>query len=442
MNLEQKFKAVYESDFSFLKNKKLLIACSGGLDSVVLTKLISRIHNEYALAHCNFSLRGKESDTDEMFVIGLAKQLEVPVFAETFDTAKYAKQNGLSIQLAARELRYSWFYKIATDFKYDFILTAHQLDDDLETFLINLTRGTGLKGLNGIPAINQKVIRPLLNFSREELHQWAIAENISWREDSTNKNTDYLRNKIRLEVLPGLKNSNPQLLENFKITRRNLKSAERLIEDYMSLLFRLVVIEDKNGYRFNIEKLLDLPNTDAILYELLNGFGFTEWNDVVSLLSAQTGKQLYSKTHRLIRNRDELLLTPIPDNFEDIKILVPEEGIRQPIHLQIEEVQHITGSGRDYIYVDADKIDFPLILRKWKEGDIFYPFGMEGKKKLSKYFKDEKLSIPEKEAAWLLCSENEIIWVINYRADDRFKVDKTTKKIFKISVNADETAIM
>lgn len=442
MNVTQKFKTVYESDFSFLKGKKLLLACSGGLDSVVLTYLISELQEEFALAHCNFSLRGKESDTDEMFVVGLAKQLGVPVFVETFDTVKYAKKNKLSIQLAARNLRYHWFEKLLSDFKYDFVLTGHHLDDDLETFLINLSRGTGLKGLSGIPFKNNKIVRPLLDFSRKELYDWAISKKIKWREDSTNQDVDYLRNEIRLKVIPSFKNTNSRLLENFKTTRQNLKSSENLIEDYMALVFRLTVTEDKNGYRLNIDKLKDLPNTDAILYELLSGFGFTEWTDVVSLLEAQTGKQIFSKTHRLIRNRDELLLTEIPKNFKNIEISIPEEGIRLPVHLKIEEVKHITSSGKDHIYVDFEKIKFPLILRKWQEGDVFHPFGMEGKKKLSKYFKDEKFSIPEKEDTWLLCLENKIIWVVHHRADDRFKVDDKTKRILKISVVDNESAIM
>lgn len=433
MNLQEEFNANLKKQFPDIFGKKLLIACSGGLDSVVLAHLTAGLEAHVALAHCNFSLRGKESDTDEIFVIGLAKQLEVPVFVETFDTVKYARQNKLSIQLAARELRYTWFDRILIDFKYDYLLTAHHLDDDFETFLINLSRGTGIRGLTGIPVKNNKIIRPLLDFSRGEIHQWALSRNIQWREDSSNSDPDYLRNKIRLNVLPSFKETNPAIYKNFKTTRRNLKSVENLLDDYMALVFRLAVVEDKDGYHIHIEKLKDLPNTDALLYELLNGFGFTEWDDVTRLLDAQTGKQVFSKTHRLIRNRDVLLLTEIRDNFNHIEIDVPREGIKLPAFISIEEVKHIQSSDRNSIYVDADKINFPLILRKRKEGDVFFPFGMNGKKKVSKYFKDEKFSIPEKENTWLLCSGEKIVWIVNHRADNRFRVTDKTERILKIT---------
>lgn len=440
MNLQEKFNANLKKQFPDIFGKKLLIACSGGLDSVVLTHLTAGLEAHVALAHCNFSLRGKESDTDEIFVIGLAKQLEVPVFVETFDTVKYARQNKLSIQLAARELRYTWFDRILIDFKYDYLLTAHHLDDDFETFLINLSRGTGIRGLTGIPVKNNKIIRPLLDFSRGEIHQWALSRNIQWREDSSNRDPDYLRNKIRLNVLPSFKETNPAIYKNFKTTRRNLKSVENLLDDYMALVFRLAVVEDKDGYHIHIEKLKDLPNTDALLYELLNGFGFTEWDDVTGLLNAQTGKQVFSKTHRLIRNRDVLLLTDVRDNFDHIEIDVPQEGIKSPAFISIEEVKHIQSSDRNSIYVDADKINFPLILRKRKEGDVFYPFGMNGKKKVSKYFKDERFSIPEKENTWLLCSGEKIVWIVNHRADNRFRVTDKTERILKITF--EESSVM
>lgn len=429
----KRFKKHINADFSFLKEKKLLVACSGGMDSVVLTHLISKMKFEFALAHCNFSLRGKESDTDEMFVIGLAKQLNVPVFAETFDTEKYAEKNHLSIQLAARELRYNWFEELLENFEYDYVLTGHHLDDDLETFFINFSRGTGLRGLTGIPVNNDKIVRPLLRFSREEIAEWVKLEDVKWREDRTNLESEYLRNKIRLEVVPPLKEANSSLLQNFQTTQQNLKSAERLIEDYMALIFNLAVTKDQNMYSIDIQKLKELPNTEALLYELLNGFGFTEWNDVVDLMDAQTGKQLFSKTHRLLKNRDELLLTEITKNGEGAVVSVPKDGIESPIHLHIEQVNKMEQAADHIIYVDFNQLEFPLTLRKKKAGDVFHPFGMKGKKKLSKYFKDEKFSIFQKENTWLLCSGNKIVWVINHRMDSRFKVEAETKEIVRIT---------
>lgn len=426
------FKKNIELNFPFLKGKKLLIACSGGLDSVVLTQLMIKLDYEIALAHCNFSLRGKESDGDEMFVIGLAKNLEIPVFAETFNTKKFAEEKKISTQMAARDLRYNWFAEILKDFKYDYVLTAHHLDDDLETFFINLSRGTGLNGLTGIPKENNKIIRPLLNFSREEILQYAEENNLKWREDSSNKKTDYLRNKLRLEVLPKFKETNESLLKNFQKTQQNLQASQNIIEDYMALVFRLVVTEEVNSYKINIEKIKELPNTQALLYELLNGFGFTEWEDVFNLLGAQTGKQVFSKTHRLLKNRNELELTEIDLEKINEEFWVSEKGIASPIKLKIEPSKYIGETGKNLIFVASEKLNFPLTIRKWKSGDAFQPFGMKGKKKLSKFFKDEKISLTEKEKIWLLLSDEKIVWVIGHRMDDRFKVTDSTKKILKI----------
>lgn len=422
-----------DQNFPFLKGKKLLIACSGGLDSVVLTNLMKSLNFEIALAHCNFSLRGKESDGDEMFVIGLAKNLGISVFAETFDTKKFAEEHKISTQMAARDLRYTWFAEILKDFKFDYLLTAHHLDDDLETFFINLSRGTGLNGLIGIPKKNNKIIRPLLNFSREEISQYAEENSLKWREDSSNQKTDYLRNKLRLEVLPQFKMANESVLKNFQKTQQNLQASQDIIEDYMVLVYNLIVSEATDSYKINIQKLKELPHTDALLYELLNGFGFTEWEDVSNLLEAQTGKQVFSKTHRLLKNREELLLTEIDSETINDKFLVSEEGINSPIKLKIEPSKYIGETEKNLIYVDFAKLNFPLKLRKWKDGDSFQPFGMKGKKKLSKFFKDEKIALNEKEKIWLLLSDEKIVWVIGYRMDDRFKVTENTKKIMKIT---------
>ncbi len=428
-----RFKKNIETNFSFLKGKKLLIACSGGLDSVVLTHLMKNLNFEIALAHCNFSLRGKESDDDEMFVIGLARQLEIPIFAETFDTKKYAKDQKVSTQMAARKLRYAWFDEILRDFKYDYLLTAHHLDDDLETFFINLSRGTGLNGLTGIPKTNNKLIRPLLNFSREEIAQYAQINKVKWREDSSNKKTDYLRNKLRLEVLPQFKKTNESILKNFQHTQQNLQASQNLIEDYMALVYKLVISEEMDFYKINIQKIKELPNTNALLYELLKCFGFTEWDDVANLLDAQTGKQVFSKTHRLLKNREELILMEIASEKVNKEFKVSEEGISSPINLQIETSKYIGETEKNLIYVDAEKLKFPLKLRKWKSGDTFQPFGLKGKKKLSKFLKDEKVSLNDKEKIWLLLSDEKIVWIIGYRMDDRFKINEETKKIIKIT---------
>lgn len=400
---------------------------------MVLTHLLKSLNFEIALAHCNFSLRGKESDGDEMFVIGLANNLEISVFAETFDTKKFAKEHKVSTQMAARTLRYNWFEEILNDFKYDYLLTAHHLDDDLETFFINLSRGTGLNGLTGIPKENNKIIRPLLNFSRAEILQYAEKNNLKWREDSSNQKADYLRNKLRLQVLPQFKETNESLLNNFQKTQRNLQSSQNLIEDYMALVYNLVVSEASDSYKINVQKIKELPHTEALLYELLNGFGFTEWEDVSNLMDAQTGKQIFSKTHQLLKNRDELVLTEISDVNTSEEFLVSKDGITSPINLKIEPSKYIGETEKNLIYVDSEKLNFPLKLRKWSSGDTFQPFGMKGKKKLSKFFKDEKIPLNEKDKIWLLLSDEKIVWIIGHRMDDSFKVNENTEKILKIT---------
>jgi len=422
-------------NFSFIRQKRLLIACSGGMDSVVLTHLMKTLNFEIGLAHCNFSLRGKESDDDERFVIGLAKKMEISVFAETFDTKKYAEEHKISIQMAARDLRYAWFSEILINFNYEYLLTAHHLDDDLETFFINISRGTGLSGLTGIPSENTRILRPLLDFSRMEIAQYAEDNNLKWREDSSNKKSDYLRNMLRWEVLPQFKKTNGSILKNFQKTRRNLQSSQALIEDYLSLIYNKVVIEDADSYKINVEKIKELPHTEAVLYELLHGFGFTEWDDVSKLLYAQTGKQIFSKTHSLLKNREELILSKVSKKNYSDEFSVGEEGISKPIQLTIEPSKYIGETEKNIIYVASEKLHFPLKLRNWKKGDSFHPFGMTGKKKVSKFFKDIKIPLNEKEKIWLLLSDETIVWIIGHRMDDRFKVTQGTSQILKLTFN-------
>ncbi|MCK5401138.1 MAG: tRNA lysidine(34) synthetase TilS [Flavobacteriaceae bacterium] len=452
-----KLQSHLKSHFPFLDKSKLLIAISGGLDSVVLTHLCHKLELDFALAHCNFNLRGTESDADEQFVIQLANDLNIEVFIESFKTEAYAKQQKLSTQMAARELRYHWFYELVEQLGFDYILTAHHTDDNLETFLINLSRGTGLEGLSGIPEINENVVRPLLPFSREDIQQYAKVNKLKWREDSSNISTKYLRNKLRLEVIPKLKEVNPQLLKNFNKTIEHIQDSKDIIDDRIDAISNQVIKDvNTNCISFNISEIKKLSNTRAYVYELLKDFGFTEWNDVNNLLVAQSGKQVFSKTHRLLKDRDCLLLSVIDSNVilnitekqnifcyegnsEAVKNLIiiaeTDKHIQTPLGtLFFDEADAILGKRIEVIFVDKALLKFPLTVRQWQEGDYFYPFGMQGKKKLSKFFKDEKLSLLDKENIWVLCSDNEVVWIINRRADDRFKVTESTKRILKIEL--------
>ena len=426
------------NNLPFLKGKKLLIACSGGVDSVVLTSLLHGLEYTIGLAHCNFSLRGKESNGDEDFVMDLAGKLDIPVFSETFDTKAYSKEHKLSTQVAARELRYTWFEELLADFKFDYVLTGHHTDDDVETFLINLSRGTGLRGLTGIPVVNNKIVRPLLCFGREEIVNYAKNSKLYWREDSSNSELDYLRNKLRAETIPKYKEAASGLLQSFQKTRKHLENSQNLVEDYMVLVSNLVISEFSDGYQINIQKLQELPNTPALIYELLSPYGFTDFSALLDLLTAQSGKQVFSSSFRLLKDRNSLLLTENPKKeaekkeISELFIAENEIKIEKPIRLGFKSIKKIGNITNTTVYVDKDKIQYPLHLRKWREGDVFQPLGMKGKKKLSKFFKDEKLSLVAKEKIWVLCSGNEIVWIVNFRMSERFKVQTTTKEILKI----------
>ncbi len=386
----QKLTAHINTNVPFLKDKKLLIAISGGLDSVVLYHLLATLNFDISLAHCNFNLREKESDLDEEFVKKISQKTSNQIFIKSFDTEKYSIDNKLSTQIAARELRYTWFQELIGKHNFDYILTAHHADDNLETFLINLTRGTGLEGFTGIPKINGNIVRPLLPFSREEILKYAKEHNIEWREDASNASTKYTRNKIRHQVIPVLKEINPSLLSSFEKTLENLQESQQILEDRIEEVSSKI-IETKGAItKINIDKIQQLSNPKGYLYQLLKNHSFTEWNDVYDLLSAQSGKQVFSKTHRLLKDREFLFLTKkevsssIKESFE---IAENQPEITQPIHLIFEEIQEKSTENKQTIYVDKDLLKYPLVVRKWQNGEYLYPTKMQGKKKLSKFFK-------------------------------------------------------
>jgi tRNA(Ile)-lysidine synthase len=432
----QKFKQHIDTEFDFLNTHKLLIAVSGGIDSVVLAHLATWIGFDFAICHCNFQLRGEESDGDEAFVNSLAKDLGVPFFTTKFDTEAYANQHKLSIQVAARDLRYDWFYKLLKEHSYEYVLTAHNTNDNLETFLINLTRGTGLEGLTGIPPINEKSVRPLLNFSRDDITMFAIKNGIVWREDRSNATIKYVRNKVRHKILPVLKEINPHLLETFKDTLEHLNESQDIIDDQVAEISKKIRSEEDDLIKFNISKLNKLKNPKAYLYQILQPYGFTEWNDVLHLLSAQPGKQVFSKTHRLLKDRTSLLLTTInKDLFINEPIQIEESAVQitHPIRLEFQKTSLNETSDGQAILVDKDLLKYPLSVRKWGYGDYICPVGMQGSKKLSQLFKDKKLSLIDKERIWLLTNaDDEIIWVIGLRQDRRFAASEQTENRLKI----------
>ena len=428
----QKLQLHLNANFSFLQGKRLFLAVSGGMDSMVLLQLFHQLNYEIAVLHCNFSLRNLESDGDEDFVKQFCEENQIPIFIQKFDTKQFADDAKISIQVAARKLRYDWFYEQLADKNFDYILTAHHLDDSLETFLINLTRGTGLEGLTGIPAQNDKIIRPLLPFSRTEIESYIQENNLQWREDSSNASDKYLRNKVRHAIVPVLKELNPNLLASFQNTLENLQQAQSLVEDASKLVYQIVVQKEGNQLKINLIELLKLPNYAAYLYQWLKDFGFTAWQDIYDLVTAQSGKQVFSETHILLKDRDFLILYSKETLTYAVEYFIEKDvnEVKFPLNITFCNVSDISNANSNCIFVDEDLLRFPLIIRKWQDGDYFYPSGMQGKKKLSKYFKDEKMSLIDKSNQWILCSDNQIVWVIGKRQDERFKItEKTNHKL-------------
>lgn len=433
----QKFQNHLLHNFQFLSGKKILLATSGGKDSMVMVHLFQQLDYEIGIAHCNFQLRGMESFEDQNFVQEYAAANDIPVFITQFDTKAFAEDYKVSTQVAARELRYNWFYELLETEKFDYILTAHHADDNLETFLINLSRGTGLEGLTGIPEQNDKVIRPLLAFSQEEMEEYAKLNNIQWREDSSNASDKYLRNKIRHHLVPMLKDLNPNFLSSFHKTQTYLQEAQVMVEDASIMIYQQVAKQEEDTIYFDLKKLKKLPNYKSYLHQWLKEFGFSAWDDIYDLVESQSGKYVFSPEYRLLKDRDSLILSPIHfvNEKEEYSIDENQKEVNIPLNLTFCKVADISLTTNSAIFVDADKLQYPLVLRHWNEGDRFQPFGMNGKsKKVSKLFKDEKLSLLEKENIWLLCSNDEIVWIINVRQDERFRIDNTTKNILKIQL--------
>jgi len=417
----------------------ILVGVSGGVDSVVLLDLLDKAGFSVAIAHCNFLLRGAESDGDERLVNDLAKKYDVPHFKTAFDTADYAQENKISIEMAARELRYQWFEMIRSTHHFDCIAVAHHRDDQLETFFLNLARGTGLAGLTGMRPVNGKIVRPLLFASREEIEKYRHEKFLDFREDSSNQSLDYQRNKIRHTLLPVMETLNPSFREGLIRTMCYLEDVSKICDKAIHQAWERIALRKGNDYLISIAELKLLDPLPTYLFEFLKLFGFNSVvvTDILSVLDGISGKQFISQTHRLVRDRESLILTPLIS--ENRKQFYLEEGINElfdPVHLKISSSEKndkfkITDS-KFVACIDRECVQFPLLIRRWQQGDYFKPLGMSGFKKISDFFIDSKLSLPEKENIWILANGEQIVWIIGHRLDDRYKITSVTKHILRI----------
>ena len=419
---------------------KLIVGVSGGADSVVLLYVLKELGYDCVAAHCNFHLRDDESDRDEKFVSRLTNEWNIPLFKKDFETVNVARTQKISVEMAARQLRYEWFEQLRRKQHAESVCIAHHQEDNVETVLLNLIRGTGIKGLTGMKPKNNAVARPLLCVSKREILEFAAQNRIPFVTDSSNLKDDFTRNKIRLQVLPILETINPSVKESILQTINNLKEAEQIYDHAIRFAIRFVF--DKEKSQISIPLLKTFPSPESILFELLSPFGFRKEviRDIYKAMDAQSGKIFHSPTHSLLKDRDSFIIyIPEKDENRQYSISKKAKQVLSPVSLQIEQTNNceniLIQKDCNMAFLDADKLEFPLVLRKWKRGDRFIPFGMLNFQKISDYFNNNKFSKQEKENTWLLTSGSDIVWIVGHRIDNRYRIESGTKKgyILKLS---------
>ncbi len=421
------------------KDDRILLAVSGGMDSTLMCHLFHEMGIDFGVAHCNFMLRGEASDSDEQFVEALANGWGVPFFMKRFDTNKMLEKEKGSVQMVARQLRYDWLEEIRSDNQYQYIATAHHLNDSIETAMFNFTKGTGLRGLRGILPKNGTIIRPLIDVSKKRIEEEVEKRNLKFREDASNLEDKYQRNKIRHHVVPNLQEINPSLektmLENFN----RLQELESFFDFFLQNVKSKIIQEKNNGIQFDKKELNRYPFKKTILFEILKDYGFSsgQVEDVIQIMQGVSGKKIMSENYILVNDRDFLLLENISDD-ENLEFEITRNCKSLQLNngkLFFENIERLNVFPENNLeaYFDVDVLDFPLKLRRKREGDFFYPLGMKGKKKtLKKFFIDHKLSILDKKKVWVLESAGKIVWVLGMRSDDRFKITGKTNSILRI----------
>ncbi|MGE5424434.1 MAG: tRNA lysidine(34) synthetase TilS [Syntrophothermus sp.] len=438
--VEQFLKFIHKENL-FHSSDRILLAVSGGADSMLMAHLFVSTGFQVGVAHCNFSLRGEESDKEELFVSEYCDRHNIVFWSKRFNTSEIALQQGISIEMAARDLRYEWFHELMKQQDFNYLATAHHQDDVIETFVINLSRGSGIKGLSGIQPKSGRIIRPMLFTNHTEIVENCTRLSIDYCIDSSNLETIYKRNLIRHHVLPLLEKVNPAFRKNALKTIANLHETGQLFQQRILEIKSLVYSEDEQGVLIHIEKLQNYSPLRTILFELIRPFGFQaeQTDDIINSLNKESGRKFFSDSYRLVKDREYLIISPSHAFRENVFYI--EENCPQiefPIHLSIEKLQRTADysfSTQPHIVdLDMDRLTFPLILRHWHEGEYFQPLGMTGLKKVSDFFIDEKYSIPEKENAWILASGDHLAWIVGKRMDDRFKIHKDTKNILRLKL--------
>ena len=432
----EKFNSYYQKNQLFNKTDKILLTISGGKDSMAMLNLFQQNNLSFGIAHCNFQLRGDAAVKDEEFVAAYAKINKIDYYRVAFDTQEYATEKGISIQMAARELRYNWFEKIRNENNYQYIATAHHKNDVAETMLINLSKGTGLAGLHGIKNKSEKIIRPMLCFSSIEIDIYAKKNKVSYREDLSNADVKYTRNLIRHHVIPALEKINPALIETLNIEASQFQNDEKIIEDRITAVKNRLFIQEGEVIKIATRELKKLTPLKSYLYYFFRDYGFNSLivENVIDSLDSHSGKTFLSLTHQIVKDREFLLLKKIEENLiETIEIKSQDDF---PFDVQLINVTDnikIEKSTRN-AYLDVDKVRFPLTLRTWQQGDVFQPFGMDGRKKVSDFLIDKKVSLIDKKRVKVLESNGQILWLVGQRIDDKFKITSLTKKVLVLSV--------
>ncbi len=427
------------------QSKPVLVAISGGADSVALLHILVRSGYECVAAHCNFHLRGAESDSDEAFVRRFCGSLGVPLHVAQFDTLGFASRKRVSIEMAARDLRYEWFFSLLDQLAIPVVAVAHHADDAAETFFLNLTRGTGLRGLAGMKTVQGRVVRPLLSVSRHEIELYCKANGLDYVTDCTNNSDDYARNRIRHHVIPEFKKLNPSFLTTMGGNMSHVAQVLAVFEEQVSIFRSQYVSETPSGVFVDIAGLSMLSNPEPFIYEILQPYGLSPkmiHSVSRSVVECNWGRMFFSPSHRIVVDRKGIFVQgreSISDTEERVVVDTMPTRLPEPIsaNLRVFDKGDEFVPSRDpmVMHLDADKVQMPLIFRHWQKGDAFHPLGMRGKKKLSDFFTDSKMSQIEKESAWIVESNGAVVCVLGKRMDDMFKLTPSSSHVLEISVH-------